>query len=77
MTGALAHGRRVEIDYPGRRFWIHEDDGTKTVAPWLGTKVEKTGPQDWDVRQRDITIIGRKVTFDDGSDGSEDEDDGE
>lgn len=75
VTGALAHGLRVEIDYPGRRFWIHQEDGTKTQAPWLGIKVKKTGPNDWDVRQQDITIVGRKVHFDDPSQADEEEED--
>jgi hypothetical protein len=60
VLGALAHGKRVEIDYPGRRFIIHHDDGETHTAPWLAVRYEKTDGG-WREDEKPIVVIGRKA----------------
>lgn len=60
VTGALAHGHRVDIDYRGRRFVIHHPSGETVEAPWLARKfVETTGGFREEVT--DIVIVGRRI----------------
>lgn len=54
VTGALAHGRRVEIDYAGRKFTIHDEDGNTHEAPWH--ILEAREDDDYHV-----VVIGRKI----------------
>jgi len=72
VLGALAHGKRVEIDYPGRRFTIHADDGSTHTAPWRALSYEKTEDA-WREKEIKITVIGRQAD-DSGSDDTDVED---
>jgi hypothetical protein len=59
VTGALAHGHRVEINYPDREFLIHREDGSTFTAPWLAvsyTPSEKAWQAD---DANDIVVTGR------------------
>lgn len=61
VTGALAHGHRVEIDWPGRRFIIHDPEtGEKHTAPWLVRRYTKSSDP-WRYDTKDIVVIGRKI----------------
>lgn len=73
VTGALAHGHRVDIDWPGRRFIIHDPEtGEKFTAPWLIRRYTKTDDQ-WRYDTKDLVVIGRKVI----GEGDDDEVDAE
>jgi hypothetical protein len=73
VTGALAHGEHVKIDWRGRKFIITDKDGETRFAPWLAIKKTKTGPNHWDYKETPIQVMGRKVTTLDASE-VEDED---
>jgi hypothetical protein len=73
VLGALAHGKRVDIDYPGRRFTIHADDGSTHTAPWCALRYEKTEDA-WREKEVKITVIGRQTDDSANSDDTDVED---
>ena len=60
VLGALAHGKRVEVDWKGRRFLIHESDGETHEAPWCARKYIQT-KDSWRQEEVDIEVKGRKA----------------
>jgi len=62
VTGALAHGRRVEVDYPGRKFIIHGEDGATHYAPWHIRSYEKGGRH---TSPKDAVVTGRTTISED------------
>jgi hypothetical protein len=60
VTGALAHSKHVEIDWKGRRFTVHEKDGSTHDVPWQARKY--VGTEDtWRQKEVDIEVMGRKT----------------
>jgi hypothetical protein len=63
VLGALAHGHRVDVDWRGRRFVIHDPvSGETHEAPWLIRRFGKPDPaQPWAEHAQLLSVIGRKV----------------
>jgi hypothetical protein len=60
VTGALAHGQRVEIDYPGRKFIIHHADGDTHTAPWHIHNIKKGKSPAFD-KWTEAIVMGRET----------------